>query len=1092
MKVSAKVSVWYSNCFTSFVLVLLMSCLLMSSPLYASDTQPPTKPGNLTAVSVLPFQVKLSWSASSDDTGVTGYKIYRDGQEHAAAVSTIFTDTDLIPSSTYSYSVAAYDTEGNISEKSLAYTVSTPVNSLVPVSACGYLDKANTTYVLQNDVSSAGTCFAVIAQNVVLDLNGHTVTYDNGAPVTVANGDFESATGTSASGWDLSSAPNAQRAAGTYIQPVSVYSGSHAVKFSVPAGDQYLRSTVPVALEPNTTYSLSGKVYNRVNDSISLSIELDGTTVKAGKTGQTWRGFQYINARFTTGSIVETRTILVRLAGASGATAGSVYVDDIKIQRHKVAGVVVGPASWRVPNIVSDVTRYGNAPGVIIRNGKIVQGQGASDYSHAVSFEESSGKDFVIRDLEIRVHGANSKVVSSYNATNARIHDNVIYHDTKTITSRDSFDGAAVKIEYPASGSYFYNNTFLTGIQTALYASSKVGDVPNRVYGNTISLQTMYTNDFAIVSGGSLIYENIIVCGTGNNSCRGIAGGINTKIYNNTVSVQQLPRNQEYDGCEAYGAYGIQSESGSNIEVYGNTVTAYAGECEAHAFRANPFDDGKTMGENNSIHDNTFIALASGTARASAVKIADADATSLDIRNNILVSNSQWLHFDGHAVGLVFTGNTFKTAASLDSQFYPLTDYNWNKTLYPESVKFLDNRYPDSATAASFTAASVRNGSVNDPYASYLYAWPLTVQVKDEQGQSVPAALVEINDKDGNLVFSGPTDSAGMVSAVLNEYINNGGSKNSLNPYSVKVTWKDVSNSQQVTMDANKTFVIATSADSIAPSVSIVSPVDKSSHSGKMVVVDATASDNVGVVKVDLHMNGKHVSSASAAPFTFDLDTTELASGSYTLSARAYDAAGNEGQSSNVTVSLFNDTTPPTVAITSPSSGTTASGVVTVNASASDNLAVAKVEFFVNNILLVSDATAPFSFNWNTSSMADGDYQLSAKAYDSAGNVGQSSGVLVKVKNTLVDTVAPLVSISAPTTGARIGNQVVVAASAADNSGVTKMQVYFDNVLRFETNSNNFSTKISFNGIVKGSHVFLVKAFDAAGNVGQKTVTVNR
>ncbi|MRR55631.1 MAG: hypothetical protein EG822_14180 [Deltaproteobacteria bacterium] len=673
---------------------------------------------------------------------------------------------------------------------------------------CGYLDKANTTYVLQNDVSSAGTCFAVIAPNVVLDLNGHTVTYDNGAPVTLANGDFESATGTSPSGWDLSTAPNAQRAAGTYIQPVSVYSGSYAVKFSVPAGDQYLRSTVPVTLEPNTTYSLSGMVYNRVNDSISLSIELDGTSVKAVKTGQTWRGFQYINASFTTGPATETRTILVRLVGAGGAADGSVYVDDIRIQRHKVAGVVVGPASWRIPNIVSDVNRYGSAPGVIIRNGRIVQGQGTSDYSPAVTVEENSGNDYVIRDLEIRVHGANSKAVSSYSATNARIHDNVIYHDTKTIVSRDSFDGAAIKIEYSGSGSHFFNNTVKTGVQTALYANSKAGEIPHRVYGNTISLQTKYTNDFAIVANGSLVYENVVDCGSGSNSCRGIwAGGTGTKVYNNTVSVQQLPRNQEYNGCELSGAYGIQSELSYDVEVYGNTVTANAGVCEAHAFRANPYENGVAAGEHISVHDNTFIALASGSARASAVKIAAADAGVLDIRNNILESNRQWFHFDGRAVGLVFTGNTFKTAAPLDSPFYPLTDYNWNGTLYPENVMFLDNRYPGCATAALFTAASVRYLSANDPYASYLYAWPLTVQVKDDQGQSVPSVLVEIDDKDGNLVLTGTTDTAGTVLMVLSEYKNVGGVKTFLNPYTVRVMRNGVSISGQLVIDSESSKV---------------------------------------------------------------------------------------------------------------------------------------------------------------------------------------------------------------------------------------------------------------------------------------------
>jgi hypothetical protein len=265
--------------------------------------------------------------------------------------------------------------------------------------------------------------------------------------------------------------------------------------------------------------------------------------------------------------------------------------------------------------------------------------------------------------------------------------------------------------------------------------------------------------------------------------------------------VQELPRNQEYNGCVAYGAYGIQSESGNNTEIYGNTVIAYAGECEAHAFRANPFNDGKTMGQNNSVHDNTFIALASGTARATAVKIANADATSLDIRNNILESNRQWFHFDGRAVGLVFTGNTFKTAEPLDSPYYPLTDYNWNETLYPENVTFLDNRYPDSTVETLFTNANVRNVSTNDPYASYLYAWPMTVQVKDELSQSVQGALVEISDKDGNQVFSGSTDSAGTASTVLNEYKNIGGVKTFFNPYTIDVTWSGLSKSGQLMVD---------------------------------------------------------------------------------------------------------------------------------------------------------------------------------------------------------------------------------------------------------------------------------------------------
>ena len=90
----------------------------------------------------------------------------------------------------------------------------------------------------------------------------------------------------------------------------------------------------------------------------------------------------------------------------------------------------------------------------------------------------------------------------------------------------------------------------------------------------------------------------------------------------------------------------------------------------------------------------------------------------------------------------------------------------------------------------------------------------------------------------------------------------------------------------------------------------------------------------------------------------------------HTLSARARDAAGNTATATNVSVTVSNtDTTPPTVSITSPAAGATVTGSVSITATASDNVAVAGVQFLLDGANLGSEVTGAgptYTFNWNT------------------------------------------------------------------------------------------------------------------------------
>jgi GH25 family lysozyme M1 (1,4-beta-N-acetylmuramidase)/chitodextrinase len=90
------------------------------------DTQAPTVPTNLSATAVTPTQVNLTWTASTDNIGVTGYKIYRGGTQIGTSATTSYSDTTCSGCTTYSYTVAAYDAAGNTSAQSSAASVTTP------------------------------------------------------------------------------------------------------------------------------------------------------------------------------------------------------------------------------------------------------------------------------------------------------------------------------------------------------------------------------------------------------------------------------------------------------------------------------------------------------------------------------------------------------------------------------------------------------------------------------------------------------------------------------------------------------------------------------------------------------------------------------------------------------------------------------------------------------------------------------------------------------------------------------------------------------------------------------------------------------
>ncbi|GGF60895.1 hypothetical protein GCM10010912_02630 [Paenibacillus albidus] len=98
-----------------------------------TDTEAPTVPSNVTAVVQNASSALISWTASTDNVGVTGYEVYRNGVKVGTTASTSYTDTGLLGSTTYSYTVKALDAAGNLSLLSAAAAIITPAGNSVTI-----------------------------------------------------------------------------------------------------------------------------------------------------------------------------------------------------------------------------------------------------------------------------------------------------------------------------------------------------------------------------------------------------------------------------------------------------------------------------------------------------------------------------------------------------------------------------------------------------------------------------------------------------------------------------------------------------------------------------------------------------------------------------------------------------------------------------------------------------------------------------------------------------------------------------------------------------------------------------------------------
>ena len=199
----------------------------------------------------------------------------------------------------------------------------------------------------------------------------------------------------------------------------------------------------------------------------------------------------------------------------------------------------------------------------------------------------------------------------------------------------------------------------------------------------------------------------------------------------------------------------------------------------------------------------------------------------------------------------------------------------------------------------------------------------------------------------------------------------------------------------------------------------------------------------------------------------------------------AYDAAGNTNKAA---LTVTNDTTPPTVSITSPTSGSTyVTNVSSINlgGTASDSVGVTQVTWSNSR---GGSGTASGTTSWSITGLAlqSGANVITVTAHDAAGNTWQSA---LTVTN---DTTPPTATITSPTSGSTYSTNVSsinLGGTASDNVGVS--QVTWSNN-RGGSGTASGTTTWSITGIALqgGTNIITVAAHDAAGNSGNATLSV--
>ena len=199
-----------------------------------------------------------------------------------------------------------------------------------------------------------------------------------------------------------------------------------------------------------------------------------------------------------------------------------------------------------------------------------------------------------------------------------------------------------------------------------------------------------------------------------------------------------------------------------------------------------------------------------------------------------------------------------------------------------------------------------------------------------------------------------------------------------------------------------------------------------------------------------------------------------------------------EGNTVKVLEQTHPESTPPTVALTSPAAEATVSGTTTLAATAGGPAPVSSVQFLLDGQPIGAPVTTPpYTISWPFGSTPPGKHFISAQATDSNGFIGTAPDVPVTVKEGSGSGSGgelPVVSIVNPAAGATVSNTQQVSATVSDGVGIRSVQFYLDGQpLGAPVSASPYAVSWNTAEASNGAHTLTAKATDTSGNTGAST-----
>ena len=1037
------------------------------------DTQAPTTPTNLVATPVSASQINLSWTASTDNVGVAGYQIFRDGIQVATDTSgTTYNDTGLATQTLHSYSIAAYDAANNVSTSSLTVAAQSQYGAdqygtiwkPLRVGAGGFIRGMDIapdgTKVIHTD-----TYGAYLWDGTQWDQLVSTSTIPSIVDVNNNMGVYEIRIAPSNSNIFYMSYLNCSGCAGGIFKTINRGATWTKTNFTdtndsqAEANGTYAQDGQKMAIDP-----INPNVVYVGTETAGLWVTSDGgntwTNIPSGTIpyGPAITGITFDPSSGTTGG--KTNTIY-----ASSWGNGVYELTNAGVSWSHLSGGPTSVQNAEVANGIyyaADGTSAWKYSGGVWTNMVNEGGNGA----HSIAVDPSNGSHIVVASpggtLDVSTNGGSTWTGLNFSPGSTRVATDVPWlawtNETYMTSGNMIFDPTASDKLYFAEG---------IGVWYATAPNSMVAFNWN---SQNTNIEQLVTDQIISPPGGNPIVASwdrpvfrinnpdIYPSTHGPSNAVAISRGYSADYASNNPSFIVVATDNNGVIISNDGGSTWSATTGSAPSGYGGDIAAASSTDMVQVpFNGNPAytkDGGATWATVSGVtssgwasYYNRFIVAADrvniGTYYlyngSGVFRSTDGGATWTEVETGELIS-FDWYSSELEAVpGMA--GNLFYAAgqASPDSLNSPQNEnflhsvnggVTWTAVPNVKEVK----SFGFGAPAVGTTTPSIYiAGWVNSHYGIYRSI--------DNGATWTQIGLWPVHSLDAVSTVSGDMNTFGRV------YVGFSGSGSAYGDSSDAAAW-----------------------------VSLTTPTPNATVNGTSVTLSATTTNNVAITNVQFKVDGTNIGSAdTSAPYTITWDSTGISDGTHTLYAVSL-AANGKYATSSVTVTVQNGGP----SITNIASGSILQSSATITWT-TNNSSNSKVVYGTTTGYgsASSSATMITSHSIGITGLTPSTlYHFAVVSTDGLGNSSTSTDQTFTT--TAPDTTPPSTPTSLNATAASQSQINLTWTASTDNVGVAGYQVFRGGVQVATTTTNSYNDT----GLLPTTgYTYTVTAFDAAGNI---------